>query len=117
MTTDIGTNIFLSPEMTDENNKYNITTKNMRQHAAQQRKYPKRRADSEARTAAGAASVVAPEVGLGAGASAAAAFSTKEEAMTTTAIMATAKSLSLGPASIVDNIEVNEERRRLSLCV
>ncbi|CAL9051409.1 unnamed protein product [Musa banksii] len=116
MTTDISTNIFLSPEMTDENNKYNITTKNMRQHAAQQRKYPKRRADSEARTAAGAASVVAPEVGLGAGASAAAAFSTKEEAMTT-AIMATAKSLSLGPASIVDNIEVNEERRRLSLCV
>ncbi|RWW41066.1 hypothetical protein BHE74_00053474 [Ensete ventricosum] len=82
---------------------------------AQQRKYPKRRAESEARMAAGAAgAVTAPEVGLGAGASTAATFSTKEEAMTT-AIMATVKSTSLRPASIVGSEGGLGKGRRIGL--
>lgn len=81
---------------------------------AQQRKYPKRRTEIEARTAAGAAgAVTAPEVGLGAGASTAATFSTKEEAMTT-AIMATVKSTSLRPASIVGSDGSLERGKRLA---
>ncbi|KAJ0966284.1 hypothetical protein J5N97_027422 [Dioscorea zingiberensis] len=68
----------------------------------------------EATAVAGTESVVAPEVGLGAGASAAAAFSNIEEATITT-IMATTKSLNLRADSIGrrEAVAVDRGTRRL----